>query len=395
MFRVLGGGQEDSFTSQVLKAEQSNTSILYGDKFYLKLYRHMRVGTNPDQEITQFLTEKAGFQSIPPFAGAIEYRRPGFDPILIGLLQGFVQCQRDAWLFTLDALGRYFERVLSRTGGIREVPKESVSLLDVDFTSIPPLLQELMEGHYLEMVTLLGKRTGEMHLNLSSSTEDPDFSPEPFSMLYQRSVYQSMRGLVRRVLQTLRKNIRSLPEPLQKEASFVLDSEQKLLSHLQEIMTKKFTAEKIRIHGDYHLGQVLYTGKDFFIIDFEGEPARELSERRLKRSPLRDVAGMVRSFHYAAYFALLKEASIRSEDIPILEPWTDLWYLTISGVFLRSYLDTVGKVPFIPLDRREWKIMLKTFLLEKAIYELGYELNNRPEWVVIPLKGIKNLLEGE
>jgi len=144
-----------------------------------------------------------------------------------------------------------------------------------------------------------------------------------------------------------------------------------------------------------NLGQVLYTGKDFVIIDFEGEPARELTERRLKRSPLRDVAGMVRSFHYAAYFALLKEASIRSEDMPILEPWTDLWYLYISGFFLRSYLDTVGRAPFIPLDKREWRIMLKAFLLEKAIYELGYELNNRPEWVVIPLKGIKNLLEGE
>jgi maltose alpha-D-glucosyltransferase/alpha-amylase len=395
MFRTLWGRQEGSFASQVVKAEQSNTSILYGDRFYLKLFRNLREGVNPDREITQFLTEKAGFPFIPAFAGTTEFRRPGSDSILIGLLQGFVQCQGDAWKWTLDSLGRYFERVLSRMGEIREVSKVSVSLLDVDLTSIPSFLQELMEGHYLEMVALLGRRTGEMHLSLSSSTEDPDFSPEPFSMLYQRSVYQSMRGLLRRVLQALRKNIRSLPEPLHKEASFVLDSEQKMLSLLQEIMVKKLSVTKIRIHGDYHLGQVLYTGKDFVIIDFEGEPARELTERRLKRSPLRDVAGMVRSFHYAAYFALLKEASIRSEDMPILEPWTDLWYLYISGFFLRSYLDTVGRAPFIPLDKREWRIMLKAFLLEKAIYELGYELNNRPEWVVIPLKGIKNLLEGE
>jgi maltose alpha-D-glucosyltransferase/alpha-amylase len=395
MFRSLWGEQEGSFASQVVKAEQSNTSILYGDRFYLKLFRNLREGVNPDREITQFLTEKAGFQFIPPFAGAIEYRRPGANSILIGLLQGFVQCQGDAWKWTLDNLGRYFERVLSGKGEVKEAPKVSVSLLDVDLTSISPLLEELVEGHYLEMVALLGKRTGEMHLSLSSSTEDPDFSPEPFSMLYQRSVYQSMRGLVRRVLQALRKNIRGLPEFLQKEASFVLDREQKMLSHLQEIMVNKLSVTKIRIHGDYHLGQVLYTGKDFIIIDFEGEPARELTERRLKRSPLRDVAGMVRSFHYAAYFALLKEASIRSEDIPILEPWTDLWYLYISGFFLRSYLDTVGKAPFIPSDKREWRMMLRTFLLEKAIYELGYELNNRPEWVVIPLKGIKNLVEGE
>jgi maltose alpha-D-glucosyltransferase/alpha-amylase len=152
---------------------------------------------------------------------------------------------------------------------------------------------------------------------------------------------------------------------------------------------------KIRIHGDYHLGQVLYTGKDFYVIDFEGEPARELTERRLKRSPLRDVAGMVRSFHYAAYMALLKEASLRSEDVPILEPWTALWYRYVSGVFVKSYLATVGKAPFIPAERKELEIMLKAFLLEKAVYELGYELNNRPEWVSIPLRGLKDLLEGE
>jgi maltose alpha-D-glucosyltransferase/alpha-amylase len=204
-----------------------------------------------------------------------------------------------------------------------------------------------------------------------------------------------MRGLVRRVLQALKKNIRTLPDPLQREASLILESEPKILTLLQEITSKKFSATKIRIHGDFHLGQVLYTGKDFVIIDFEGEPARELSERRLKRSPLRDLAGMVRSFHYAAYFALLKEASIRPEDIPALEPWTDLWYHIISGVFLRSYLNTVGKVPFIPAEKRELKIMLKAFLLEKAIYELGYELNNRPEWVIIPLKGITVILKGE
>jgi maltose alpha-D-glucosyltransferase/alpha-amylase len=394
-FKTLWGSQETSLASQVVKAEQSNTSILYGDTFYLKLFRNLREGVNPDREITQFLTEDANFRSIPPYAGTIEYRRPGSDPILIGLLQGFVQCQGDAWKFTLDALGRYFERVLSRAGEIKHVPEAPASLLDMDLASIPSSMRELMEGHYLEMVALLGRRTGEMHLRLSSSTEDPNFSPEPFSMLYQRSVYQSMRGLVKRVLQALKKNIKTLPEPLQEEASLVLEAEPKILTHLQEITSKKFSATKIRIHGDFHLGQVLYTGKDFVIIDFEGEPARELSERRLKRSPLRDLAGMVRSFHYSTYFALLKEASIRPEDIPVLEPWTNLWYHIISGVFLRSYLDTVGKIPFIPAERKELKTMLKAFLLEKAIYELGYELNNRPEWAVIPLKGIHVLLKGE
>jgi maltose alpha-D-glucosyltransferase/alpha-amylase len=394
MFKTLQNNGELPLTSQVLKAEQSNTSILYEDKFYLKLFRNLKEGNNPDREISQFLTEKASFPYIPPFAGTIEYRRPGSEPVTIALLQGFIQCQGDSWTYSLDTLGRYFEQVLSRIREIQEVPKGPVSL-EVEIPSIPPLLREMIEGHYLEMVALLGKRTGEMHIALSSSSEEEDFSPEPFSMLYQRSVYQSMRALLRRVLQTLKKNIRGLPEPLQKEASFVIESEEKILSRLQEMVGRKFSAMKIRIHGDYHLGQVLFTGRDFVIIDFEGEPARPLSERRIKRSPLRDIAGMIRSFHYAAYFALFKEASIRPEDIPVLEPWADLWYRYISGVFLWSYLDTTGKTPFIPEEREEMETLLRAFLLDKAVYELGYELDNRPEWVNIPLRGIRDLLEAE
>jgi len=394
MFRPLQHHRKIPSASQVIKAEQSNTSVLFGDQFYLKLFRNLKEGINPDREITQFLTERAGFQHIPPFAGSIEYRREGFEPINIGLLQGFVQCQSDSWTYTLDGLGRYFEEVLSRGKEIREAPKGPVSLFDVDIPSIPSSLRELIEGHYLEMVALLGCRTAEMHLALSSTWEYGDFSPEPFSMLYQRSVFQSMRALLRRVWQALRNNVRNLPEPLQEEASSLLGTEQKILARLQEIVGRKFSATKIRIHGDYHLGQVLFTGKDFIIIDFEGEPARSMSERRIKRSPLRDVAGMIRSFHYAAYFGLLKEASLRSADIPVLEPWADAWYQYVSGVFLKSYLNTTGEAPFIPESREELEIMLRAFLLEKAVYELGYELDNRPEWVIIPLKGIKNLIGG-
>lgn len=387
-------GREVPLTSQVLKAEQSNTSILYEDKLYLKLFRNLKEGDNPDREVTQFLTERAGFQYIPPFAGSIEYRQAGLEPIIIGLLQGFIHCQGNSWTFTLDALGRYFEQVLSRVREIREAPKAPSSIFDIDLTSMPPLLQEVIEGYYQEMVALLGKRTGEMHLALSSLADERDFAPEPFSLLYQRSVYQSMRGLTRQVFQLLKKNLRTLPKEIIEKAEKILNLEDKIIDQFKAILQKKFSTMKIRIHGDYHLGQVLFTGKDFIIIDFEGEPARPLSERRIKRSPLRDVAGMIRSFHYAAYFALLKEASIRPEDIPVLEPWTDLWYRYASAIFLKSYLDTVKNAPFIPGEKEELKTMLKAFLLEKAVYELGYELNNRPEWVIIPLRGIKDLMGG-
>jgi maltose alpha-D-glucosyltransferase/alpha-amylase len=152
---------------------------------------------------------------------------------------------------------------------------------------------------------------------------------------------------------------------------------------------------RIRIHGDYHLGQVLYTGKDFIIIDFEGEPARELTERRLKHSPFKDVAGMIRSFHYAVRTAVLKKASVRPKDTPRLEPWTNLWYRYVSEMFLASYLDAVRNATFLPLDKEELEIMLNAYLLEKAVYELGYELNNRPERAITPLRGIRDLIESE
>ena len=313
----------------------------------------------------------------------------------IGMLQGFVPNQGDAWIYTLDGMGRYFEKVLSRVKEVPEIPKAPRSLLDVDPSQVPPLLQELIEGHYLEMTVLLGKRTAEMHSALSSDLEEKDFAPEPFSILYQRSVFQSMRTILNRVLWELRNNLSFLPETIQKEAASILQSDQKILNALQKFTSKKFSAKRIRIHGDYHLGQVLYTGKDFIIFDFEGEPARSLTERRLKQSAFKDVAGMVRSFHYAAYTALFKEASLRPADTPLLEPWTNLWYRYVSGIFVRSYMDTVGKASFIPGDKAELEIMLKAYLLEKAVYEIGYELNHRPQWILTPIKGIKDLLEGE
>jgi maltose alpha-D-glucosyltransferase/alpha-amylase len=159
------------------------------------------------------------------------------------------------------------------------------------------------------------------------------------------------------------------------------------------IMGKKLTLTKIRIHGDYHLGQVLWTGKDFVIIDFEGEPARSLSERRLKRSALRDIAGMIRSFHYAAHGAFLLRSPFRPEDVEILRPWAEVWSWYAGGMFLQSYLETVGEAPFIPAERADFDLLLEILLLEKCVYELGYELDNRPDWVGIPLAGLKDLIK--
>jgi maltose alpha-D-glucosyltransferase/alpha-amylase len=367
--------------SQVLGGEQSNSSILFDKKFFLKLYRKLEDGLNPDVEINCFLSERADFPNVPAFLGAIEYRRPKADPTVVCLLQSAATNEGDVWTLTLDAMGRYYERVLGRKA-------------DLQNETAPPgaLLDELIGGIYPDKATQLGQRTGELHLALASSTEDRAFAPEPFNAMAQRSVYQNMRASLRRAFTLLEKKLPELPKAFRNEAKEVLTAEEEILGREKRLLDRHTNAAKIRIHGDYHLGQLLYTGKDFVILDFEGEPARALSERKLKRSALRDVAGMMRSFQYAAYSALWQPA-MRSEDVPFLEGWADLWYRHISSVFLQSYLKTTREAIFIPQNSDDLQIMLEAYLLDKAVYEIGYELNNRPDWVVIPVRGIKHILK--
>jgi len=392
LFKNIIGDRKHPLPSHVLRAEQSNTSFLYENTFFLKLYRKLEEGINPDVEIMRFLTEKTGFKGIPPFAGVIEYRKRGARPVTLGHLQGFVPNQGDCWTLTSDAVMQYYENVLSAKTEHKDIETPPL-FCDTRSDDLPPEVSELIGSYYLEMVSLLGKRTAEMHEALASRPEDPDFAPEPFSMLYQRSIYQSMRTLTIKTMQLARENMKKMSGSVKDEISELLTSEQTVLDAFKKILKKKLSATKIRYHGDYHLGQVLFTGNDFIIIDFEGEPARPLSERKLKRSPVRDIAGMIRSFHYAAYSAILKRESVRTEDIPVLELWADLWYCYVSGTFLRSYLKEAGDAVFIPKERDELEIMLNAFLLQKAVYELGYELNNRPDWVVIPARGIRNILK--
>jgi len=373
--------QVTSGTSQVLAAEQSNSSMLFDNKFFLKIYRKFEDGVNPDVEITRFLTERANFPNVPAFVGELEYRREKSEPTVVCLLQSAVANEGDGWTLTLDAVGRYYERVLSRKADLQN-----------QTTPPGPLLDELIGGVYPEKAKLLGQRTGELHLALASRVDDPAFAPDPFNAMAQRSVYQNMRASLRRAFTLLEKKFSDLPSAFRDEAKEVLAAEQEILAREKRLLDRKTYAAKIRIHGDYHLGQLLYTGKDFVILDFEGEPARALSERKLKRSALRDVAGMMRSFQYAAYSALWQLA-MRTEDVPFLERWADLWYRQMGSVFLQSYLSTTAGAIFIPQNPPDLQIMLEAYLLDKAVYEIGYELNNRPDWVVIPVRGIKHILK--
>lgn len=381
-----------SLNSKVLNAEQSNTSIIYGTSYFMKLYRKIDNVINPDLEITRFLTEKAMFPHVPKFIGALELKPGGADSMILGMMQELVANQGDSWEYIGDSLKRYFERVASKVQ-FENIPEVIGNLVEpAKFDDIPEELQNLIGGAYVERVNLLGQRTGEMHLALNSRTKEPDFEPEAFSLHYQRSLFSSLTSLVRGTFQSLEKNLSKLSDASKAEAKEIIGMKGEILDRLKLIFAEKITTMKIRTHGDYHLGQVLFTGKDFVIIDFEGEPARAFSERRLKRSPLRDVAGMVRSFHYAAYNALFQLQGVKDEDKVQLENWAEQWYHYISGFYVASYLETVDGSDFIPKEKKHLDILIQTFLLEKAIYELNYELNNRPDWVSIPIRGIKYIM---
>jgi maltose alpha-D-glucosyltransferase/alpha-amylase len=379
-------------TSKILNAEQSNTSIIYGNRYFMKLYRKLDNVMNPDMEITKFLTEKADFKCVPKFIGALELTKGNKPSMVLAMMQEMIHNQGDAWAYINDSLKRYFERVQSKSDFDILPPIQGSLSEPAGFEEIPEELQQLIGGAYVERVNLLGQRTGEMHLALNSKPNEKDFEPEPFSLHYQRSLYSSLTSLVRGTFQSLDKGLNKLSGSTKDEAKEVLGMKNDILEVLKEIFAEKITTMKIRTHGDYHLGQVLFTGKDFVIIDFEGEPARSFSERRLKRSPLRDVAGMIRSFHYAAYNALFQLHGVNQEDMSILENWAEQWYHYISGFYIASYMDTVKGRDFIPENKDHFDVLIQTFLLEKAIYEINYELNNRPNWVTIPIRGIKYIM---
>jgi maltose alpha-D-glucosyltransferase/alpha-amylase len=393
VFHRIYDSAKEPYESWLLKGEQTNTSVVYGDRLKLKLFRRLEEGVSPEFEIGRFLTETEPFPNAPPVAGVIEYQARWREPVTLGILHGYTHNEGDAWKYTLDSLGRYFEAVLARPGVEAPMPIGD-SLLDITGESVPSVITDTI-GPYLVSVQLLGQRTAELHLTLASAVDDQNFVPEPFSTAYQRSLYHSMRGSAIHILQLLSQRMKYLSGKVKADAQDVINLEEVIVGRFQDVTRRKISGMRIRCHGDYHLGQVLHTGSDFVIVDFEGEPARHLGERRIKRSPLRDVAGMIRSFHYAAYAALSGWGStvLRTEDLPFLEDWARAWYLWVSAVFLKSYLEIMADTPILPHTPEEMRIILDAYLLDKAIYEVNYELNNRPDWVALPLQGILQVLK--
>ena len=379
----------------LLGAEQSNTSIALGEAAVVKLFRKVQEGVNPDLEVSQFLTGPGRFEHTPDVLGSLQIAEPRREPRTLAVMRRFVQNEGDAWSHALSSVDQYFETVRQDTGAL-ESPRDPSPLV----ASCAPTPQHAIDriGSYLTFAELLGRRTAEMHLALGSDRDDPAFAPEPFAAPhYQRALYQSMRTVTRQSLEALRRAISRVPDDSQPDALALLKAEDTILHAFRAIASEDFAGDRIRTHGDYHLGQVLFTGRDFVVIDFEGEPARPIGERKLKRSPLRDVAGMIRSYHYAAFAGVARHVERFGDaaraDAQRYEAAARFWRHHVGAAFLRSYRATLGGA-LLTGNERHLAIMLRCFLLEKAIYELGYELNNRPAWVGIPIRGILALAEG-
>jgi maltose alpha-D-glucosyltransferase/alpha-amylase len=257
----------------------------------------------------------------------------------------------------------------------------------------PPAAVREIAGFYPAQVALLGRRTAEFHTAMAAETEDPAFAPEPFTNYYQRSQYQALHYLQARTLQALQARLAELSPETRAEGLAVLDAAAEIHKRFLMLRDRKIESLRIRCHGNYHLGQVLYTGKDFMITDFEGDPGHSLSERRAKRSAMHDVASMLRSFHQAAYTAMLAEAEgTLPAGLKELEPWYRFWQAWVPVSFLHGYLEAAGKASFVPCHGEEASALLNVCLLEEMLTELRYELEHRPAWVRVPLQGILQLL---
>jgi maltose alpha-D-glucosyltransferase/alpha-amylase len=384
--------------SRVGSAEQSNTSIIYGDALILKLFRRLQPGQNPDVELGQFLTEVAHFNYIPPFFGEIAMTSGAGERTTVAMLQGLIPNEGDGWAWFLRQLSGFYGHVALNSGA-PIVPRPEFGTKRSQPVWVPEISQETMEAS-----GLLGRRTAEMHIALSCSSTDPAFKPEPCSHDDLIADALEIESQILSALEALKLKVASLDESAADNAGLLLSKRLELIERSQSIVKLAEAGLRIRIHGDYHLGQTLRTGTahgspgngDFILLDFEGEPARPLSQRRRKQSPLKDVAGMLRSFSYVA-FAGLKEYEGEAGKSALtsvpgnLSSWAQAWQRCASAEFLYRYQEAIEKRPDLLPPPREARTLLDAFVLDKALYELLYELNNRPTWVHIPIAGILTL----
>jgi maltose alpha-D-glucosyltransferase/alpha-amylase len=373
-----------------------------GEDFVIKFYREVASGINPDREIEEFLGEHTSFSNMPRALGWLEYCAQDrqdeevIERTTLGIVTSYVRNATAGWPYTIDHLSLFFERALAvheEDARAREVVNGSPLLLAQ--RPLPALLAELL-GTFENAAHTLGVRTAALHAALSSHPELPDFTPEPFTDFYRYGLYHGMIGLMGRALEALRQRLATLPDATRKSAGELLANEAGILNGLAPLRDQRISGARIRLHGDYQLGNLLFTGSDIIIHNFDGPAGRPLSERRIKRSALRDVASMVRSLHYAAHavsFGLVPGMVKGRAPDARLDRWAEHWHEWVSAMFLQGYLETAHGAEFLPRTAPEVEILLRAHLIEKALLEIIFELEHRPEWVGIPVHGLSLLLQ--
>jgi maltose alpha-D-glucosyltransferase/alpha-amylase len=361
------------------------------------MFRRVEEGIHPEVEMGRILTEQGMARLAPAFVGAIEYRRRRSDPMTLSVLHAYLPHHSDAWQYTLDVASNFFERMAATTLPPPPLPPQPGSL-DAEL----PLPEEIANwiGDYLGHAALLGTRLAELHHFLSQQHDGSDFTPEPFTLVYQRSLYQSLRASALDFLDLLQHQLPTLAEELHPSARQLIASESQLLDFLRPLLDHPFHGQRTRIHADCHLGQILFTGKDFHFIDFEGVPTQSLGERRLKRSPLQDVSGILGSFEDAAQSTLLglgtgrghPQGLIRDADRTSLAAWAEFWRFFVARSFLTSYVAHPGIAPLLPTDPADLQNLLRILTLQRWIDEFTHELHRRPRWLAVPLNGLIRLI---
>ena len=378
---LVGNEPVEALSVRRTEVEQANSSVILGEKLLLKAYRRLQKGTNPGLEVGCYLTEKVRFENTPPIAGAIEYTGSDGETTTLGLLQGFAENQGNGWSYVIDYLGRYLDdRLLtswSPEGEEDEAEREELAAEDVFFAGL---------------VRTLGLRTGELHAALATPTDDEAFAPEIAPPEEVAGWAEAVLAEAGRTLDVLERRRSGLPEEVVPDADRLLALRGELVGLTKGVSRGGFGVVKTRHHGNYLLRQVLVVGNDFQIIGFEGELARPLAERRKKHSPLRDVAGMLRSFNYAIRSAMRDLGAGRAGQLEDLEPWIRLWEERTRGAFLDGYAQGVRGAVSYPEGGEHARALIELFTLQKALYEIRYELNNRPDWVGIPIRGVLDLL---
>jgi maltose alpha-D-glucosyltransferase/alpha-amylase len=365
VFNELADGIKEQVRHPAL--EQSNTAVYFGNRLFLKGYRRLQTGANPEVEVGRFLTEESPYKHIVPVAGSVEFQRADGQTLTLALLQSYVENQGTGWNFAVDYLDRYLAEQMSEAA---THPKESVGN---------------PHGFFLALIAILGRRTGELHQAFCRSTGNNAFEPEAITREDIALWSSQLQAEAVATLDKLEQRRDELPAEVRSASDHLLALRPRVLDRISVAALSGIDAAKMRYHGDYHLGQVLLVDNDFIITDFEGEPARPLAERRMKHSPLRDIAGMLRSFSYVAAVATNRATTERPADRHRLGPLVQTWESETSEAFLKGYRDTIQGCPSWPADQAAAQRLIEFFVIDKALYELRYEMDNRPDWLSIPL----------